>query len=102
MVVLCAKKAVAQTTDWLYFVAMRSATLKNHPLRRAGLRSVAQAIGMTSEGVRKWTLKNEVPPEHLAAAVRATKSSPVLLAPHLYRQIAEAESVWVQVRNEAA
>ena len=78
---------------------MNKSALKKHPLRRAGLRTVATALGMTSEGVRKWTLKNEVPPERLADAVRLTKTPPALLAPELYRHIAEADAAWVEVRN---
>lgn len=78
---------------------MNKSALKKHPLRRAGLRTVAQAIGLTSEGVRKWTIKNEVPPEHLADAVRLTKTPPSLLAPELYRLIAEADAAWIAVKS---
>lgn len=93
------KKSVAQTTGELYFIRMNKSALKKHPLRRAGLRTVADAMGLTSEGVRKWTLKNEVPPEHLAEAVRLTKTPPSLLAPELYRLIAEADAAWVAAKN---
>ena len=74
-------------------------TLKNHPLRRTGLRAVASSVGLSSEGVRKWTAKNAVPPEYLAAVVEITQSPPSLLAPDLYRQIAEAEAAWARVRH---
>lgn len=70
-----------------------------HPLRRAGLRTVADAIGVTAEGVRKWTLKNEVPLERLAEVVRLTRTPPALLSPRVYRQVAEAEAAWIAVRN---
>lgn len=85
----------------LYFALMNRNALKRHPLRRAGLRTVADALGISSEGVRKWTLKNEVPPERLADVVRITKSPPSLLAPALYRQIAEADAAWIDVKSNS-
>jgi|GEM_PF-5537765 len=80
---------------------MNRNTLKCHPLRRAGLRTVADALGISSESVRKWTLKNEVPHERLADVVRITKSPPSLLAPTLYRHIAEADAAWIAVKSNS-
>jgi hypothetical protein len=70
-----------------------------NPIRSAGLHALAAACRLSYEAVRKWAIRGEVPPEHLMTAVKLAKAPPCLLAPKLYRQVAEAEAAWQQIKE---
>jgi hypothetical protein len=73
----------------------------NHPLRR-NIKQVAAACQVSYEAVRKWALRGEVPPEHLATAVLITGASPRALSPELCQQLEAAETAWLRLKQDAA
>jgi hypothetical protein len=76
-----------------------SSEKQRNPIRAAGIHALASACNLTYEAVRKWALRGEVPSEHLTTVVRLAKAPPCLLAPKLYRQVAEAEAAWQQIKE---
>jgi hypothetical protein len=73
-----------------------------HPLRKAGLRSIALSLEVSYEAVRKWALRGEVPLEYLPAVVRLTAIPPRLLSPGLYRQLDEVDAAWAAAQRGKA